>query len=378
MKVLMISKALVVGAYQRKLEEIAHHADIDLSVVVPPAWGESRLERVHLQGYELLVSPIRFNGDFHLHYYPKLGRIMRQIKPDVVHIDEEPYNFATFHAMRLARKHRAKTLVFSWQNIKRRYPPPFSWLERYVLRRTDALLVGNEEAEAVWQAKGYRGPLYQIPQFGIDPEIFYRRQHVKRVSRPSVILQRSARRPSQPALTIGYVGRMVSEKGVDLLLQAVAKLDGPWNLKLLGSGPDRARLEKMAQWLGVAGRVTFDEQMPSTHIPNYLSSLDVLVLPSLSRPNWKEQFGRVLIEAMACEVITVGAKSGAIPEVMGEAGLLFEEGNTEELQNQLQRLLDDVPLRDSLREKGLQRVKDNYTHAAIAAHTVEVYRTLVA
>ncbi len=377
MKVLMISKALVVGTYQKKLEEIAHFDDVDLTVVVPPRWADTPLERVHTCGYRLLVSDMAFNGNFHLHYYPQLKSIMKEDSFDILHIDEEPYNVATFHAMRLAQNHGAKTVVFTWQNLRRRYPPPFSWMEKYTLNRADALLVGNTEAKEVWLAKGYKRLICQVPQFGVDPTIFYRRQHVKRSSRPSVILRRSARHPSQPALTIGYVGRIVREKGVDILLQATAKLNGPWNLKILGEGADRRRLERMAQWLGIGSRVQFDEWLPSTHLPNYLSSLDVLVLPSISRPNWKEQFGRVLIEAMACEVVTVGARSGAIPEVMGDAGLLFEEGDIEDLRRQLQRLLDDVPLRASLQEAGRKRVLDHYTHAAIARHTVEVYRTIL-
>jgi len=238
--------------------------------------------------------------------------------------------------------------------------------------------VGNEGAAQVWPAKGYAGLMRQIPQFGIDPAIFYRHQRVKRVSKPSVILRRSARRPSQPTLTIGYVGRLVEEKGVDLLLHAASKLTGPWDMKILGSGPGRKRLEQMAQWLGLgSNRVTFDEQIPSTHMPNYLSGLDALVLPSLTRSNWKEQFGRVLIEAMACEVVTVGARSGAIPEVIGDAGLLFDEGDADDLQAQLQRLINDVPLRQSLKAAGKARALDNYTHAAIAQHTVEVYREIM-
>ncbi|RME44824.1 MAG: glycosyl transferase family 1, partial [Caldilineae bacterium] len=155
MNVLMISKALVVGAYQKKLEEIAACEDVNLTVVVPPAWGDTPLERVHTTGYELLVTGIAFNGNFHLHYYPRLRSIVRRTAPDIVHIDEEPYNFATFHAMRLARRAGAKTVVFTWQNLKRAYPPPFNWMERYVLRHADALLVGNAEAREVWQAKGY-------------------------------------------------------------------------------------------------------------------------------------------------------------------------------------------------------------------------------
>jgi glycosyltransferase involved in cell wall biosynthesis len=377
MKVLMLSKACIVGAYQKKLEEMAAIPGVELTVVVPPSWDDprdpTRLERVHTKGYELIVSDIVFNGNYHLHFYPKLGQIVRRVRPDIFHIDEEPYNLATFLALRLARSVGAGTVVFSWQNLLRRYPPPFSWMERYVLKHADALLAGNSESAQVWQRKGYPGPIHLIPQFGVDPAIYYRRQRPARQGRISIFKQRTTRPPTQPALAIGYVGRLVEEKGLEILLHAASQLSGPWTLQILGSGPERERLEKMTQWLGIAPRVTFDQKLPSTHLPHYFSGLDVLVLPSLTRPNWKEQFGRVLIEAMACDVITLGARSGAIPEVIGEAGLTFGEGSVAELQQQLQQLIDDVSLREALRQKGRQRVKDHYTQAAIARNTVKVY-----
>ncbi|MBN1219224.1 MAG: glycosyltransferase [Anaerolineae bacterium] len=381
MKVLMLSKACIVGAYQKKLEEMAAIDNVELTVVVPPYWDDprtfTRLEKIHTQGYQLVVTNMAFNGHYHLHFYPRLHKIVRNIRPDVFHIDEEPYNLATFQAMCLARSVGAKTVVFSWQNLLRRYPPPFSLMERYVLHHADALLVGNSESGQVWQRKGYHGPIYLIPQFGVDPAIYYRHPRPIRKERRSVIKYRLARRPSQPSLAIGYVGWLIEEKGLEILLQAAQKLVGPWTIQILGEGPDRPRLEKMVQWLGLGGRVTFDQKMPTHHLPHYFSGLDVLVLPSLSRANWKEQFGRVLIEAMACDVITVGARSGAIPEVIGDAGLTFAEGSVEELRAQLQRLLDDIELREELRRKGRQRVVQNYTQAAVAQNTVKVYREIL-
>jgi glycosyltransferase involved in cell wall biosynthesis len=380
MKVLMISKACVVGAYQKKLEEIAQHDDVELTVVVPPEWqderGTLRLERVHTTGYDLRIEPIAFNGHFHLHYYPTLAGVMREVEPDVVHIDEEPYNLATFRAMRAARRLDARTVVFTWQNLQRRYPPPFRWMESYVLARTDALLTGNAEGVDVWRAKGYTGTVEVIPQFGVDPGIYHRITRPSRPSKPSVLLRRSTRRPSQSEMVIGYIGRLVPEKGIDILLEAVTQLRGPWELRILGSGPERDRLEKMAQWLGILPRVAFDLPIPSTQMPYYYSGLDVLVLPSRTRPNWKEQFGRVLIEAMACQSVVVGARCGAIPEVIGDAGLTFAEGDPADLRAQLQRLLGDAHLRLELAQKGRQRVLDQFTQSQLAARTVEIYKGL--
>src|SRR5512145_460642 len=141
MRVLMLSKACVVGSYQRKLEEMAKLPDVDLRVLVPPSWRDDRgdlvLERAYVQGYDLRVTPIRFNGHFHVHYYPRFGSEVRAFKPDVVHIDEEPYNVATWHALWHARRSQARTLFFSWQNIVREYPLPFRLGERWVFDHVD-------------------------------------------------------------------------------------------------------------------------------------------------------------------------------------------------------------------------------------------------
>lgn len=365
MRVLMISKACVVGTYQKKLEELARLPELELTVIVPPCWrderGVLRLERQHTAGYDLVVEPLALNGHFHLHFYPGLGRQMRRLRPDLVHIDEEPYNLATCHALWLARRIGARSLFFSWQNLYRRYPPPFCWLERYVLKHADYGLAGNREAAEVWRAKGYTGPIAIIPQFGVDPDLFC-----------------PLPRPPGRRFVIGYVGRLVAEKGVDLLLEALAGLEGEWQARILGSGPMRESLQAQARRLGLADRVSFDAPLPSAHLPDYYRRLDLLVLPSRTRPNWKEQFGRVLVEAMACGVPVIGSDCGEIPHVIGDAGLIFPEGRADRLQALLSRLQADPALRADLARRGRERVLAGYTQAQVAAQTYQVYRTLVA
>jgi hypothetical protein len=173
----MVSKACLVGAYQTKLEAIAAHEGVELAVVVPPVWqdpaGEVVLERSHTCGYHLFVDPIRLNGQFHLHYYPLLKERLRTFRPDILHMDEEPYNVATWLAVRQARAVAAQSLFFSWQNIERHYPFPFSWIEKKVLASVDHAIMGNAAAADVWRSKGYRGPYSIIPQFGVDPALFH-------------------------------------------------------------------------------------------------------------------------------------------------------------------------------------------------------------
>jgi glycosyltransferase involved in cell wall biosynthesis len=101
------------------------------------------------------------------------------------------------------------------------------------------------------------------------------------------------------------------------------------------------------------------------------------VLPSRSRPNWVEQFGRVLIEAMACGVPVVGSDCGEIPNVVGDAGLIFPEGDVEALRECLARLMREGDLWADLSRRGRERVLAHFTQAQIAAQTVAVYRRVV-
>lgn len=367
MRVAILSKALVVGAYQRKCELIAAHDDVELTVFAPSAWAGQPLERAHVSGYTLRALPIRFNGNFHLHYYPTLLRELTASRPDVFHIDEEPYNLATFLAVRAATALRirhatpVKTIFFTWQNLLRRYPPPFNWMERHVLMHVDGGIAGNQEAAQVCRAKGFAGDMPVIPQFGVDETRFHP-------------MDQSAR--PHGAFTIGYAGRLVPEKGVDVLLRAVAGLPGNARLVVIGAGPERAALERLSGALGLAGRVTFQPPRPSTDMPQVYAQFDVLVLPSRAQASWKEQFGRVLIEAMACGVPVIGSTCGEIPNVIGETGLIFAENDAEALRAQLARLIASPSLRETLARRGRERIQAHYTMRRIADQTVEVYRWL--
>lgn len=366
MRVLMVSKACMVGAYQTKLEAIAKYDDVELAVIVPHTWrdpaGDIHLERSHVQGYQLLVEPINLNGQFHLHYYPRLKERLKALHPDILHMDEEPYNLATWLGIRQAKGIGARCLFFSWQNIHRSYPFPFNILEKQVLKNVDFAIMGNEASVDVWRVKGYKGPSKVIPQFGVDPDIFHSPES----------------RDQGRTFTIGSAARrLVPEKGTDLLIQAVAELPGLWQLHIAGDGPQRSQLVQLASQLGIGDRVFFDGIIPSNEMPAFLGQLDVLVVPSRTMPNWKEQFGRILIEAMSCEVVVVGSNSGEIPNVIGAAGLIFPEDDVVALKEHLQRLQKDRKLTGRFGMEGRKRVLQNYTQEQVAAKTVAVYRQMM-
>jgi glycosyltransferase involved in cell wall biosynthesis len=360
-KVLMVSKALVSAAYRQKLVEIAK-LGIEVVALVPEEWKEGRGQRFEPSSdasYRLITTPLRFNGRFHLHYYPGLPTILRRERPNLLHMDEEPYNLATALAVRSACPQRIPAVFFTWQNIYRRYPAPFRHLESYVYRRSALALAGSSEAEDVLRRKGFSGPVAVVPQFGVDPVIYS-----------------PAHSPGRP-FTVGFFNRFIASKGPLVALDAFASLPDDSRLLMVGDGPLRGEIERAVAVRGLGDRVLLRSRVPSAQMPELLRSVDVSILPSRTTPSWKEQFGRVLIEAMSSGVPVVGSDSGEIPRVIADAGIVIGEGDPAQLGDALLRLYRDPMLRKDLGERGRRRVLEHYTHARIAADTAAAYRAVL-
>jgi glycosyltransferase involved in cell wall biosynthesis len=368
----MVTKALVVGTYQRKAEELARLPGMELTVAVPPFWREGghriALERSYTAGYSLVTLPMALNGHYHTHFYRGLGALVARVRPQVMHLDEEHYNVATYQGMRLAVRGHIPALFFAWQNIARDYPPPFSLLERYNFRHAAHAIAGNKDAATIIRDKGYRGPIAVIPQFGVDPTLFAPDDRGDR-----------ARSPADP-FVVGFVcgpGRLTPAKGLHVLLEALAGLEGAWELRVVGTGESRDDCEGLARRLGIAGRVTFLGVRPSAAMPEAMRAFDLLVGPSLTTPSWKEQFGRMLVEAMSCGVPVIGSDSGEIPNVIGDAGIVVPESDSKALRAAVARLRDHAGERASLAERGRARVLELFTQEAVARRTYAVYREML-
>jgi len=366
MKVLILSKALLSVEYRRKTDALAVLPGINLHVAVPAYWQEPRAQRIEYEpgptpNYHVHVLPMRFNGRHHIHYYPTFGNLVRQLRPDVVHVDEESFNLATFIALWQAHRVGAKTCCYNYANIERVYPPPFGWFERYAFTNVAAALACSHEAGDIMRAHGYRGPLHIIPQTGVDPLRFVPRPDAHRARTP---------------FTIGYVGRLVPEKGVRDLLDALAPLPDTVHLRIVGSGSDAESLKAHAATRGLDARITWQAPVPTHAMPAIMQQCDALVLPSRTTANWKEQFGRVLIEAMACGVPVVGSNSGEIPHVVGDGGLIYAEGECSALATHLMTLMHDTTRYAQISHHARQRVLTHYTQHALAQRYADIYREM--
>ncbi|MFQ5611541.1 MAG: glycosyltransferase [Anaerolineae bacterium] len=295
-----------------------------------------------------------------------LWRALWRARPQLIQVDEEPSSLALLEVLFFKLFLNYRTIFFTWENLSAGFPPPFAWVRRLALRLADGAIAGNSEAATLLQDAGFQKPLVVIPQLGVDPDHFSP-QHGEEIRRSLGVA----------AFTVGYAGRLVPEKGLMLLLEALSQLDCEWRWLIVGRGPLKASLEQEARKCGLGQRLVWIDTVPHVEVPRYLSAMDVLVLPSQTTPSWKEQFGHVLIEAMACGVPVVGSDSGAIPEVIGDAGLIFPEGRADLLAQQLRLLQKDVSLRKTLGERGRERVLSNYTDQYIAGRTAAFWREIL-
>lgn len=283
---------------------------------------------------------------------------------DVLDLHEEPAALATAEVLALRALRRllggrpAPYVLYSAQNIAKRYPPPFRWWEARALRGAGAVSVCNAEAADVLRAKGLTAPAHVV---GLGVE-----------QADLAPTDTDVAGAVAPART-GYVGRLLApHKGLDVLLDA-AEADPRLHVAIAGAGPHEAELRRRAATPALAGRVTFHGHLAGTDLAAFYRGLDVLAVPSVPTPGWLEQFGRVAVEAMAAGVPVVASDSGALRDVVGGAGTLVPPGDAAALARALAVVLDDPERAARMRAAGLERARE-YTWAAIAERYEAMYR----
>ena len=362
-----MSKASRVAAHRDKLTALARL--VDLEVVVPERWGRQPLELGAEPG-TWTTLPAWLHGHNHLHVYRALGALMGCARLDLVHLDEEPYSAVTLQGALLSRRRGLPFVFFSWQNLNKRLPPPFGSIRRHVFSAAAGGIAGTDAAAAVLRSNGFRGPLAVIPQMGIDPDRF-------RPDPESRLRRRHQLGIGEDAPVVVYAGRLVPEKGVDVLLTALAGVRG-LVLVVVGGGPELPRLTRLSEELDVAPRTRFVGAVPSLEVPGWLAAADVLALPSRTTATWAEQFGRALVEAMACGLPVVASDSGEIARVVGPGGVVVPEGDAGALARALRELVERPSRRRELGCAGRARVLDRFTQDRVAEDTVGFYERLVA
>ena len=362
-RLLTVGHSYVIGVNRRLAHELALVGTSEWEVVcVAPkkyradhGWAEFR---------ELPSEPCRSVGvravgtqSPHLFAYgASLKRLLRE-PWDLVFAWEEPYVVAGAQVAAWTGPKSSFTFL-TFQNIRKHYPPPFSWLERYTLARSSGWLYSGHSVYDVQRAQpGYRDRPAELGPLGVDLALF--RPDPDARGRVRQTLGWSVEGPP----VIGYIGRFVPEKGLRFLMRLLERVAAPWRMLFLGNGAMDAELKRWGATQGDRVRVV---SAPHDRVADYVNAMDLLCAPSETARNWREQFGRMLIEAFACGVPVIGSDSGEIPHVVSDAGLVAREGDQAEWLTALGELLESEDRRGELRERGLERARNVYAWPVVA------------
>lgn len=259
-----------------------------------------------------------------------LDQVVDEVDPDVLHVLSEPWGLMSVQAVRLGRP----TVVHSWDNLYRHGRPVEDVIRaqvaRWVLRRVAGHASASSTGVRLARQHGLPAttPTAVVAPVVPDPQAFRSasRAH-RRVGRDGVV-------------QVGYVGRLDAEKGLPWLLDAWDRAGpGDRELVLAGDGHLRHDVERYA---ARHADVRYLGPVPPDDVAELLAELDAVVVPSRSRPDWEEQYGRIVVEAMFAGTAVVVSDSGALPEVVGPGGIIVPEGDTEALARELERLGDDA------------------------------------
>jgi glycosyltransferase involved in cell wall biosynthesis len=342
--------------------------DLDIIVITPKYWLDP--EFGHKKSIAVTAGRLRFipmriwaSGYVGRHFYldSHLPSLLRKFKPEIIYAEVEPWQalYCQLAILKTLMARKAKLCSFSWWNTPNWNTPlrfPGCVTYKFGLSKTSLIVAGNHGAAELHARHGFKGPIHIIPQTGVDMERNYP------APPESELLRRYALAGN---FVIGFIGRLHWRKGVPTLLEAVSRLEeGNWKVLIVGEGQQKEELMALAHELGIGEKVEFTGAILNDQVPDYIRLMNLLVLPS-TKEQW-EQFGRVLVEAMACGVPVIGSTSGEIPEVIGDDNLVFPIGDSQALEEKIIRFIRNPGFASECRSQGLQRVKDKYSDRAIA------------
>jgi len=378
MRILFVGHSFLSAENQTKFVTMKQlDPEMDLQLVVPTKMQERfgpRTYEIHpALDAEEVVALKAWPSNWHMTYVHsprRMAAVLRAFQPDVVHIVEEPQAWITVETIALQRRFapNAAMTLFTWDNLLRRRRFPLNVLKcrlrAYSLRRTATVVCGNARAAELLRAEGrFRGSIEIIPQFGLDAATHH----------PGCEPELRRQLGLDGSVVIGYAGRLVPEKGLRVLIDALGRLKShPWKLLLVGAGPLESEIRQ--RWMvEFPGRIALVPLVPSEEVPRYLRCADIFVLPSQSTPTWQEQFGLSLTQGMMLGLPCIGSTSGAIPEVLGPGGEIFEEKSAEELAGKLEGLLNQPARREHLGILGREFALRNYAMEAIAGRYLAAF-----
>jgi glycosyltransferase involved in cell wall biosynthesis len=336
-------------------------AGIDVTLVVPSRWPELDAEStVTEEKLPIVELSVRRPGDVNRHSYANtdaVARVVREHKPDVIDVHEEPFSVAARQWL-TASPPDLPVVMYTAQNIDKRFPPPFAQYERAAHRRVAALYPCSRQAASVARGKGFPGFIDVLPLGYDDTDFFPGTQSL-----------------DDDVLVLGLFGRLVPEKGVVDAVEILARLNSarPTCLVVVGSGPEEPVARARAIALGLKDRLEVHPWLPAPELADVYRRTHVALVPSRPTTAWVEQFGRIIVEAQASGAVVAGYSSGSIPEVAGESAIIVEVGAAADLADRIAGLVLNAAEYDRRRTQGVELSRARtWTH--VAARQADLYR----
>lgn len=288
----------------------------------------------------------------------------------VLYSCSEPNLLTTLANGLVSRLCGMKLVLFTWQNVepeKRSSGAKLrlsNWLVSLNLKLADGIICGNRKAEQI--VKRFKPDLETLvcPLSGVDTDKF----------KPGIISDWKVKLNLTGKKAILFYGALDKRKGIDILLESFKKIsDNSVSLIIAGRGPEKEKLVRKANNLGLDGKVVFLDWLKNDELPGLICAADIFVYPSVPAGGWEEQFGYAMAEASACGLPVVSTKTGSISEVVidGESGILVEAGNVEQLAKAMLELLNNNEKRKRMGEFGGNYVLANFSHQIIAKKIID-------
>ena len=306
-------------------------------------------------------------------FYRGLGAALRRARPDIVHVVSEPWGGLVVQTLVARRLYHssARVCVHGTDNIYWHGSQVERLIRRLILKkvmpRLDGFVSWSREGVEVAEGAGLHGvPTAVVPAIVPNPEQFFP---------PSSQSQKDLRSKLGIPLEgpiVGFVGRLAPEKGIGDLILAFRNMGNPAPfLAIWGNGPLASSMELRLKEEELQGR--FFGPLGLREVRNAYQACDVIAVPSRTTGSWKEQFGRVVVEAMLAGSAIVAYRSGAIPEVVGDEAVLVEEADIVGLSNAIRLLADDREFRERLGARGRARALEQFHPRVLAARLMRFW-----
>jgi glycosyltransferase involved in cell wall biosynthesis len=373
-RLLTIAHSYCVALNRRLAHEMARAGGESWEVAaVAPAFFYGDLRPIDLEAYPSernALKPItaHFTRRLHVFFYGARLRSVLREGWDLVHCWEEPYVVAGGQVAWWTPR-RTPLVYWTGQNLAKRYPPPFSQIERYCVARCAGWIARGELGLRALLARGYDTKPHRAIPLGIDVESFHPDRTAGRATR-----ERLGWSDSGPPV-VGFLGRFIEAKGLALMLRTLDGTASPWRALFVGGGPMEPALR---QWAVPHGdRVRIITGVGHDGVPAYLNAMDVMLAPSQTTPQWREILGRMLIEAFACGVPVLASDSGEIPYVVADAGVIAGEHDEAGWRRALADLLESPARRAELASRGRDRACTLYSWPVVARRHLEFFTELL-